>query len=185
MRIISGSLRGRRIRSPRGNNIRPTSDKVREAYFNILGQYFDGVSVLDLFCGTGAIGFEFLSRGAKRVFFVDTSISFAKKNADLLNITDRCRFFNMSAEEFLKKRDKIIFDYIYVDPPYRYVIVNNILSRVDEELLSEKGILTVEHSLKVQYPDRVGRLYLFKQRRFGDTVLSFYSLDASNFEERL
>ncbi|MCX7958910.1 MAG: RsmD family RNA methyltransferase, partial [Deltaproteobacteria bacterium] len=71
MRIISGTLKGRLIKTPRGLRVRPTSDRVREAYFNIIGQYFDSVTVLDLYCGTGAVGFEFLSRGARKVYFVD------------------------------------------------------------------------------------------------------------------
>lgn len=186
MRIISGTLKGRVIKSPKGMNVRPTSDRVRESYFNIIGQYFDNITVLDMYCGTGAIGFEFISRGAKRVYFVDNSkesISVVKENALLLDIMDKCVFLPIKAEEFFKKDIDEFFDYIYIDPPYKDMVVNTVLSHISDRMLNPEGIVTLEHSVKVKYPDKAGFLYLINERRFGDTVLSFYSLDANRFRE--
>ncbi len=188
MRIISGTLKGRVIKSLKGMAIRPTSDRVKEAYFNIIGQYFDDVRVLDMFCGTGGIGFEFLSRGAGSVSFVDNSresISIARENARSLNIMEKCHFYTMDASDFLMKYQSDAFNYIYVDPPYREIVTNSVLSLIGENILKPDGILTLEHSIKVKYPDKSGSLYLFRQRRFGDTVLSFYSFDANIFEEKI
>lgn len=188
MRIIAGTHRGRVIRSLKGHKIRPTSDRVRESFFNIIGQYFNSVTVLDIYSGTGAIGLEFLSRGAYKAVFVDNSkesIGIAKKNAEDLNLIDRCQFFVMEASEFITKVTGERFDYIYIDPPYNINVANTVLCKIDESILKENGIITVEHSIKMRYPDRINRLYRYKERRFGDTVLSFYSMDATRYEERI
>lgn len=180
MRIISGRERGRVLKSVKGNTVRPTSDRVRESYFNIIGQFFQDIKILDLYCGSGAIGLEFLSRGAGIAVFVDESpqsISVSKENAKNIGFVGRCKFYTMSARSYLQSDLKEIFDYIYMDPPYRENISRGILSEIDEKILSPSGILTVEHSRRMIYPDSVGNLYLFKRRRLGDTVLSFYSFD--------
>ncbi len=174
--------------SPRGSRVRPTSDRVRESYFNIIGQYFKDILVLDLYCGSGAVGFEFLSRGAKKIVFVDNSpesISLVKKNASMLNLNNRCEFFTMSASDFIFSKRIHGFDYIFIDPPYKENIQNSILKYIDIEILKTNGILTVEHSKRVIYPDRIGNLFLYRQKRFGDTVLSFYSFNPYIYEEKL
>ncbi len=188
MRIIAGTHRGRSIHSPRGRGVRPTSDRVRESYFNIIGQYFEGVSVLDLYCGTGAIGFEFLSRGAGYVCFVDISsdsISCVRKNAQLLGFEEKCEIFTMNASDFISSGRGKRFDYIFIDPPYREDISDTILKSINGGLLSEDGLLTVEHGRRRDYPDKTGELYLYMQRRFGDTILSFYSLDPCRYKEKI
>jgi len=180
MRIISGTHRGRVLKSLKGNIIRPTSDRVREAYFNIIGQYFKDAVVLDLYCGTGAVGLEFLSRGAGKCIFVDASnasINIAKDNAKQMDMLNKSIFYTMSASDYLRNIREYIFDYIFIDPPYRENISKNILKEIDRDILKENGLLTVEHSKRVEYPDIAGKLYLTKRRRFGDTILSFYSFD--------
>ncbi|MGB9600860.1 MAG: 16S rRNA (guanine(966)-N(2))-methyltransferase RsmD [Myxococcota bacterium] len=186
MRIISGTHRGRHLKSFKGEGLRPTSDRVREAYFNIIGQYFVDVSVLDLYCGTGAIGLEFLSRGAGRAVFVDISkesISLARENARIMNLLSRSVFFTISASEYISNLVKETFDFIFIDPPYRENISNSVIAKINENILRENGILTIEHSKRIEYPDTIGKLYLNKKRRFGDTVLSFYSFNPLNFKE--
>ncbi len=180
MRIISGRYRGRVLKSTKGFKLRPTADRVRESYFNIIGQFFSGARILDLYCGTGAIGLEFLSRGAGLAVFVDESaesISIAKANAREMGILNRCVFYTMSAEHYMQSNKREVFDYIYLDPPYRENISSAILKMVDNNVLSTSGILTVEHSKRTIYPDSIGELYLSKRRRYGDTVLSFYTFD--------
>jgi len=180
MRIIAGTHKGRVLKPLKGNNIRPTSDRVREAYFNIIGQYFEGTTTLDLYCGSGAIGLEFLSRGAERCIFVDisqNSINLAKENARQMDMLNRSSFYTMSASDFLKNIRDYIFDFIFIDPPYKENISKSILTLIGPDILKENGILTVEHSKRMEYPDTIGRLYLIRNRKFGDTILSFYSLD--------
>ena len=120
MRIISGNRRGLKLRAPKGMDTRPTEDRVKESVFNILGQNFDGDIVLDLFCGSGANGIEFISRGAEKVYFVDNSkeaIDCVKSNLE------KARFLNQAVviENYMNKAIKnldIKFDYIYIDPPF-------------------------------------------------------------------
>ena len=118
MRIVAGELGGRRIRAPRGGFVRPTSDRVREALFSILGVRVQGAEVLDLFCGTGALGLEAISRGAAAATFVDTAIGTAARNVSSLDVRHRCRLVRGDALAFLT-RPAEDFDLVFCDPPYR------------------------------------------------------------------
>jgi 16S rRNA (guanine966-N2)-methyltransferase len=117
MRIVAGELGGRRIRAPRGGFVRPTSDRVREAVFSILGD-IEGTEVLDLFCGTGALGIEAISRGATSATLVDTAIGTAARHVADLAVEDRCRLVRGDALVFLG-REGSSYDLIFCDPPYR------------------------------------------------------------------
>lgn len=117
MRIVAGELGGRRIRAPRGAFVRPTSDRVREAVFSILGDV-EGADVLDLFCGTGALGIEAISRGAASATLVDTAIGTAARNVGDLDLRDRCRLVRGDALAFLA-REGPAYDLVFCDPPYR------------------------------------------------------------------
>ena len=117
MRIVAGELGGRRIAAPKGDAVRPTSDRVREALFSILGDVA-GLRVLDLFCGTGALGLEAISRGAARATLVDTDVRPARANADALGVADRAELVRADALAFLR-RDGEAYDLVFSDPPYR------------------------------------------------------------------
>jgi 16S rRNA (guanine966-N2)-methyltransferase len=117
MRIVAGELGGRRIRAPRGAFVRPTSDRVREAVFSILGG-IDGAEVLDLFCGTGALGIEAISRGASSATLVDTAIGTAARNVGDLDLHDCCRLVRGDALAFLA-HEEATYDLVFCDPPYR------------------------------------------------------------------
>lgn len=186
MRIIAGTHRGWLLKSHRGEGLRPTSDRVRESYFNIIGQYFSDITVLDLYCGTGAIGLEFLSRGARKAVFVDISresISIAKENAKLMNFLAKSQFYTISAAEYITGLVDEPFDFIFIDPPYKENVTNSILAKINDSILKQEGILTIEHSKRVDYPDVIDKLYLNNRRKFGDTVLSFYSFNPLNLKE--
>ena len=136
MRIISGKFKGKKLFSPNNNKIRPTSDRAKEMIFNTLNSYFldkkinfSDLIVLDCFCGSGAIGLEFLSRGSKEVIFVDNSsesIELAKKNYFLFNESQKVKFLNIDYKELNFNKPKVNF--FYLDPPYKKMDVKNILS---------------------------------------------------------
>ncbi len=123
MRIIGGRYRGQRIRVPQGGRTRPTSDRVREAIFDMLGDVPRGVVVLDLYAGSGALGLEALSRGSDRAIFVDSSreaCRIIRDNAEALGVTDKCLIMKRDVEEFLRRYDdrERRAQLIFMDPPY-------------------------------------------------------------------
>lgn len=117
MRIVAGELGGRRLFAPRGEEVRPTSDRVREAIFSILGDVA-GAIVLDLYCGTGALGIEAISRGAAHATLVDSAVMAAARNVEDLGTGERCDVVRSDAVRFLS-RDPGAYDLVFCDPPYR------------------------------------------------------------------
>lgn len=177
MRIIAGSLKGRRIFSPSGIALRPTPSKVRGALFNILSDLISGVSFLDLYAGTGAIGIEAFSRGATSVTFVEQSqrhLQYLKKNITSCELNDQTRVFSTSAEDFLK-RNLGPFNLIFIDPPYKSGEIEKILPSLKEgDMIAENGHIVIEHFHKVPVPQSIGNTHFFKKYRYGETTLSFY-----------
>lgn len=181
MRIIAGEYRGRTLKSPSGNKTRPTSDRLRETLFNILAPRIDeNTRFLDLCAGTGAIGIEAVSRGAEFVVFVDKSrraCALIEENLDLLKIPEsQTEVFCNTAENFVGREHKKPFDIIFFDPPYN----NDYLPFLQEfaenigNLMSEDGILIVEHHSKNFLPDTVFNLRRWRILKQGETHLSFY-----------
>ena len=155
MRIIGGTAKGRRLASFRGMSIRPTTDKVREAIFNILPRPFTFKNVLDLFAGTGAVGIEALSRGAETVTFVDNdpkAVKIIRKNLETCGFSDMASIINMDIQPSLtllnKKGEQ--FDLIFIDPPYHASLTGTALHCIEERgLLNKTGILVVESSKRM------------------------------------
>lgn len=182
MRVIAGEFRGRRLDPIEGTDIRPTSDKVKESFFNILGDAVIDSVFLDLFGGTGGVGIEALSRGAKHVVFVDTnikSIKVLKGNLDHLNIKDNVEVFNTDYKTAISKLYKYNkqFDIIFIDPPYSVGMAQNALEEIDKNsILSQSGLIIVEHDSKDDMSQRVGKLYLYRIKQYGNTSLSFYEI---------
>jgi len=180
MRVIGGTAKGRRVKSFKGQYLRPTADRVKEALFNILPHDLSGWKVLDLFAGTGNLTFEALSRGAEQACLVDVSREAAKmirKNIEALGFSRSARVLGipvLRAFHVLAGRgDK--FDLILADPPYDKGWVERVLrSLAQEELLEEDGILVVEHSTSEGVKEIYGSMVLQDQRRYGGTCLSFY-----------
>jgi len=176
MRIIGGDAKGKRLFFPAGVRLRPTSDKVREALFNILAFKISGASFLDLYAGCGSVGIEAISRGAKQVVFVEkekTHTLLIKKNLSVFPTYDAVKVFEGTALHFLKKNNDP-FDIIFVDPPY---------ADLSEEILQTLGccntvqrtcIIIIEHFHKKNLPDIIGDLSLLKRYRYGGTTLTFY-----------
>lgn len=182
LRIIAGDAKGRRLLSPQGRETRPTSDKVKESIFNILGDRVPDAEVLDLFAGTGNLGLEAISRGAKSSVFIDInreSIKIIHENIKLLKYEEYCEVYNndsFSALNILGRRG-IRFDIIFVDPPYHKDIVPRVLDKIIEtSVLKEYGIIVAEHDSRDEVPDRASNLIRYKSSVYGDTTISFYKL---------
>ncbi|MFZ5468453.1 MAG: 16S rRNA (guanine(966)-N(2))-methyltransferase RsmD [Myxococcota bacterium] len=182
MRIIAGSARGRPLQGPRGaKEIRPTADRVRETLFNILGQWMEGLFVLDLYAGTGALALEALSRGAARAVLVDSGREaqrLLRANAAALGFSERCEVYALPVERALEKlgQERRRFDLVFADPPYAARAVSELLERLwAAALLAPGGRLAIEHDRREEAPERVGELVRYDQRRFGDTLISLYA----------
>ncbi|SNR16433.1 RsmD family RNA methyltransferase [Tenacibaculum jejuense] len=176
MRIISGKYKSKRISAPKNLPVRPTTDMAKESLFNILNNlyYFDSISVLDLFAGTGNISYEFASRGTETIYAVDAHfgcVKFINKTAkDLeLDITT----FKSDVFKFLEKT-ALKTDVIFADPPYDFE-VEKFLKIVDlvfeKELLNEEGVLIVEHSKHTDLSNHPKYSY---EKRYGGNVFSFF-----------
>ena len=182
MRIIAGTCRSRRIESPSGRNTRPTLDKVREAVFSSLGGFFDGGAVLDLYAGSGAIGFEALSRGMDHAVFADSdrnAVSVIRKNAETLNLTDQCTIYPMKAEKVLSllAKEGTAFDLVYLDPPYRRQENERIAQRLsDEGLLKPDAVVVMESLKEEQFSETIGRLVRYKEAVYGISRISYYKM---------
>lgn len=181
MRIIAGTARGRALLGPKdARTTRPTSDRVRESLFNVLGQWMDGLSVLDLFAGTGALGLEALSRGAARAVLVDSSREAAglcRANAEALGFSERVEVIQAPVDRALAQlgRQGRRFELVFADPPYAARVASEVL-----EWLSGAGVLAqgarvcVEHDKREELAEQVAGLARVDQRRFGDTRVSVY-----------
>ena len=176
MRVVAGELKGRRLATPprRSGAVRPTADRVREALFAILGE-IDGAGVLDLYCGTGALGIEALSRGAGRAKLVDTNVSLARRNVRDLGLESRVTLVRSDALRYLR-RSRGPFDLIFCDPPYR--LADRLEGELDSLIpgrLAEGGRLICESAAR--RPIRL-TMPLIVERRYGDTLIRIHALGA-------
>ena len=180
MRIISGDLKGRRLKSVGQLKIRPPLDKVKQAIFDILKNDIVDKEVLDLFSGSGSLGIEALSRGVKSVTFVESSFKnqkLLKENINMLNLEDKVEVILANVSRFLDvlAEKKIKFDLIFVDPPFLKSWAQKILDKIEQfQILKPEGIVVLHHHKK-EIP-QTGTLSLIKQRKFGDNLVSFYIL---------
>jgi len=180
MRIIGGEYRSRIIQMPKGTDIRPTQDKVRQAIFNILGD-ISGVSVLDLFAGSGAFGIEALSRGARRAVFIENDpkcVSTIRENLRSLTIPeDRYKIVNanaLNAFSFLVKGAER-YDLVFMDPPYYKNMAKKCLISLDScDILSQFAFIVVERFKSDLLDDGIKELVLYKEKKYGDTVISIF-----------
>lgn len=174
MRVVAGELGGRRLDAPRGGEVRPTSDRVREALFSILVDV-DGLSALDLYCGTGALAIEAISRGATAATLVDTAIDAARRNVTRLAIADRCTLVRMDALRFLE-RDRATYDLVFCDPPYRLAARRGPdLDRLLRPRLAE-GARVIAESAAAEPLELT--LPLLDARRYGSTLVRIHGAAA-------
>ena len=190
MRIITGSARGCRLKTPKGADVtRPTADRVKESLFNILGTMVPGRKVLDIFAGTGNLGIEALSRGAQSAVFVDKATAeLIRDNLNLTRLADKAvvRGGDVFAELARQTAAKADFTLIFCDPPYHKGLWQQALRQIDqsEGLMEEAGILVVEHGADENEVPELTRLKLVHNRRYGHTTqLSFFQWRAYVDEE--
>ena len=177
MRVIAGQLKGRRLIAPRGWQVRPTSDRVREAVFSALGDV-TGAAVLDLYCGTGALAIEALSRGAAHATLVDRDVRAALGNVRALELDSRAELVRSDVERWVGGEGPAgargaAFDLVFCDPPYR--LADRVGPKLDSHLaglLAPGGRLVIESSAR--RPLEIASLALVRRRRYGATDVAFY-----------
>lgn len=180
MRVVSGDKKGLSLKAVPGTTTRPTTDKVKEAIFNMIGPYFDGGIGLDLFGGSGGLGIEALSRGLQSMIFVDRdgkAIRTIKENLNSCKLTDRAEVYRNDAERALKAIEKreLHFDLIMLDPPYKAQKLLHLMEEIQKRhLLKEEGIIMAEHENNVELPEVIGKLHRVKKEVYGLTVISIY-----------
>lgn len=176
MRVITGSARGRRLKEPDGMEIRPTTDMVKQAVFNIVQFDIEGRRVLDLFAGTGQMGVECLSRGAASCVFVDDSregVSLVKQNLTACKL--RAEVIAGDALAYLGRCGKHSFDLIFLDPPYDTALLSAALEKIVAfDILSEGGIMICESRPDKVLPELVLPYFLKKTYRYGKVKLTVY-----------
>jgi 16S rRNA (guanine966-N2)-methyltransferase len=169
LRIIAGEWRGRRLRTVKGRGVRPTTDRLRESWMAALGSTLDDALVLDLFAGSGALGLEALSRGAREVTFVERArgaLQTLRGNVEALGAGDRTRIVQGDAMAFVRRLQECAFDLALADPPYQSGFAVELLSSFAEKPFAKA--LWVEHPTREPVPPFPGLM----QRRYGDTTLS-------------
>lgn len=183
MRVVSGSAKGRPLRSVPGNGTRPTTDKVKEAVFSMIGPYFEGGEALDLFAGTGGLGIEALSRGMDKAVFVDMepkSIDTVKANLKAVKLEAQAEVYRNDASRALgalEKRGRA-FDLVFLDPPYRLKHgAELMLAMVEKGLLRPEALIVLEHESGYDYPEDIPGFSQLRKAVYGETAVAIYKYE--------
>lgn len=180
MRIIAGNYGGRRLKAVPGMKTRPTTDKIKESMFNIIGPYFSGGVGLDLFAGSGGLSIEAVSRGLEHAYLVDRqyqAIKTINENIEVTKEPARFTVFKNDAERILAKlhADKITVDYLFLDPPYKQQKILSLLTKIiDLQLLNEDAVVICETDQVAQLPDNILNLELTRRADYGITEVVVY-----------
>jgi 16S rRNA (guanine(966)-N(2))-methyltransferase RsmD len=179
MRIISGISKGRKLATPKNQILRPTSDRVKESIFNILREEVEGKLVLDLFAGTGNLGIEALSRGAKKAFFVEVgrqALRLIQRNLTQCKLEEQSEIIPKDANRaigILNQR-RVSFDLILMDPPYESGLIKRTIMKLNSDPIYHRdSILVIEHDRREPLPTPMDGWIRFREQRVGDTVISF------------
>ena len=180
MRVISGTARGRKLKEPEGMAIRPTTDMVKESIFNIVQFDIEGRQVLDLFAGTGQLGIEALSRGARSVTFVDESLASNKivqQNLESTGLSGGADVVRADSIEFLRRGKR--YDLIFLDPPYDTGLLDKALAAINQfDILKDNGIIVCESKADKVMPELSAPYRKRKEYRYGKIKLTLYVRDA-------
>ena len=185
MKVIAGSAKGKQLKFPKlpeGKRLRPLTGQAKEALFNILAGRIGGARFLDLFAGTGSVGIEALSRGASLAFFVEMerkTVATLRENLEITGFQDRAEVFCLEVDKALGviEREKACFDIVFIGAPYGSPALEKALSRLAATVMVDKdGVVIAEHSFRDSIQERYGGLVKFRDARYGDTVMSFFSV---------
>lgn len=183
MRVIGGQFKGHKLKAPQGRNTRPTEDRIKENIFNLLSHDYSQFDFLDLFAGSGGLGIELLSRGATKGIFVDKNrraIQQIKSNLDSLNMTDSAQVWSMDYQRALERciENSYAFDCIFLDPPYDRAnfYYQSLKLILDGDLLKDHGKIVVEKDVNTEIDFPQG-YRLFKERKYGNTIILILGLD--------
>ena len=180
LRVIAGALKGRKLQTPDWEGLRPTSDRLRETLFNVLGPSVAGARVLDGYAGTGAVGIEALSRGAAAVTFVEEDARAARlvaANLGRCGVHDRHAIIRARFADAARRLSPGSFDLVFLDPPYGPEVIVSALEAA-APLVSPGGLLILEHAKRDHAPEAVAALHRVRQVMSGDSALSFYKAGA-------
>lgn len=181
MRVITGTAKGKKLETLEGNDVRPTTDKVKEAIFSAIQfELYDSL-VLDLFAGSGQLGIEAISRGARSAVFVDNSrksIDIINRNVKNTGFSESALIFNLNSFDFIKMTDKK-FDFIFLDPPYNKGILLDLLPILHEKL-EENGKIICEYEKNLDLPEKIGDLRLKKTYKYGKIKVSMFCKDGED-----
>lgn len=181
MRIISGKAKGTKLYTLQGDNTRPTLDRVKESIFNIIQSQIPEATVLDLFAGSGAIGLEMLSRGAKKAILCDKSketIGIIKKNIQKTHMEEKVELYNIDFKECIEKVSKEKFDIIYIDPPYETNFIEKSLEKIIEKnIIQENGIIILETDDEKRIKKEIEKINvaIIDERKYGRANIIFLS----------
>jgi len=188
VRVVAGSAKGRPLKSVPGNGTRPTTDKVKEAVFSMIGPYFEGGAALDLFAGTGGLGIEALSRGMEHAVFVDLE----PKSIDTIRANLKATGFESNAEVYrndagralsaMEKRGRS-FELVFLDPPYRLKLGDELMGTMAAKgLLQAEAVIVLEHESGYDYPEDIPGFYRQRQAVYGETAISIYRYEPEERE---
>ncbi len=178
MRVITGSARGRRLKAPEGVDVRPTTDKVKEAIFSIVQFDIEGSAVLDLFSGSGQMGVEALSRGAKSCIFVDSSrssIEVTKENIAAAGFKNEATVMNSDSIGYLRMC-RNTFDLAFLDPPYGKGLIDEAVTLLSGHM-SDRGIIVCEHELGLELPEEFGKMRKYRTYKYGKIGVTVFKTD--------
>lgn len=184
MRVISGKYRGRRLKSLSGDNTRPTTDKVKESMFNMIGPYFEGGVVLDLFSGSGALAIEAISRGMDQAFCVEknySALKIIKENVALTNESSKFTLLKEDAKKAIARfaKEGLTFDLVFLDPPYAKQEIEATIEKLQElGLLAVNAMIVCETDSQVDLKDEIKQAHMIRQQTYGICKVSIYQFDA-------
>jgi 16S rRNA (guanine966-N2)-methyltransferase len=181
MRVISGKARGRTLKPVPGTTTRPTTDKVKEAIFSMIGPYFDGGVVLDLFAGTGGLGIEALSRGIDKAIFIDAdrkAIETIQTNLQTVKLSEQAEVYRNDGYRAIKKlatRPNLKLDLVFLDPPYAIRNMDEVIAELQQTtLLDEHTVIVLEHDSNATYPQQIGAFACTRHAEYGDIAIRIY-----------
>lgn len=183
MRVITGSIKGHRLRTVRNQALRPTAGKVKEALFDILQREIPGSFLLDLYAGIGGIGIEALSRGAAHVAFVESNhaiLNILRQNIKRSGFEAEAKVFGMTAAQFLRSKihGNLRFDILFLDPPYHGSELKKVLPLLTRnDMIKRNSLVVIEHFHKTEMESSIGLLQKRRMYQYGDTCLTVYQME--------